>query len=108
MTYAVVDVWIPSLGLVFDRFPADEDVDWGLPFEDGREFCLEGAGGAGFVGFGVIGLLLNPTIKAAAWVDIYEPWGTWGLEPSLNDDCAELRQSIPAGLVIPLFRRYCP
>lgn len=63
---AVVDVGMPALGLVFDGLPADEDVEWGLAFEDGVEFGLEGAGGAetlggsGFVGFGVVRLLLNP------------------------------------------------
>src|SRR6266446_8191095 len=61
---AVVEVRVPALGLVFERFPADEDVERGLAFEDGGECGLEGTGGAeafggsGFVGLGVVGLLL--------------------------------------------------
>ena len=50
---------------------------------------------------------LNDTIIKTARLglnlaDIYEPRGTWGLDPSLKDDGTERRQWIPAGLVIPL------
>ena len=68
---AVVDVGMPALGLVFEGFPADEDVERGLAFEDSGELSLEGAcgsealGGSGFVGFSVIGLLLNPVAEVA-------------------------------------------
>ena len=68
---AVVDVWMPALGLVFEGFPSNEDVERGLAFEDSGEFGLEGAcgvealGGSGFIGFGVIGLLLNPVAQVA-------------------------------------------
>ena len=68
---AVVDVWMPALGLVFEGFPANEDVERGLAFEDSGEFGLEGAcsaetlGGSGFVGFGIIRLLLNPVAQVA-------------------------------------------
>ena len=66
---AVVEVRVPALGLLFERFPADKDVEWGLAFEDGGEFGLEGAGGsearggAGFVGPGVVGLLLESSCR---------------------------------------------
>jgi DNA primase len=50
--------------------------------------------------------LSDATIKAAGLgfnpADIYEPRGTWGLEPVIKDDGTEKRQWIPAGLVIPL------
>ena len=68
---AVVEVGVPALGLLFERLPADKDVERGLAFEDGGEFGLEGAGGAealggsGFVGLGVVGLLLNPVAEVA-------------------------------------------
>ena len=68
---AVVEVGVPALGLLFDRFPADEDVERGLAFEDGGELGLEGAGGSealggsGFVGLGIVGLLLNPVAEVA-------------------------------------------
>ena len=68
---AVVEVGVPALGLLFEGLPADEDVERGLAFEDSGELGLEGAGGAealggsGFVGFGVIGLLLNPVAQVA-------------------------------------------
>jgi len=49
--------------------------------------------------------LSDATIKAAGLgfnpADIYEPRGTWGLEPSLKDDGSGRRQWLPAGLVIP-------
>jgi hypothetical protein len=68
---AVVEIGVPALGLVFEGLPADEDVEWGLTFEDGGELGLKGAGGAeapggpGFIGFGVIGLRLNPVAEVA-------------------------------------------
>ena len=43
---AVVEVRVPALGLLCERFPADKDVEWGLAFEDGGEFGLEGTSGA--------------------------------------------------------------
>jgi len=50
--------------------------------------------------------LSDATIKAAGLgfnqADIFEPRGTWGLEPSLKEDGTERRQWIPGGLVIPL------
>ena len=30
---AIIQVWIPALGLFFERFPADEDVERGFAFE---------------------------------------------------------------------------
>lgn len=49
--------------------------------------------------------LTDATIKAAGLgfnpIDIYEPRGTWGLEPSIKEDGTERRQWIPAGLLIP-------
>ncbi|MBW6486413.1 MAG: hypothetical protein K0B01_09715 [Syntrophobacterales bacterium] len=66
---AVIEVGMPSLGLVFEGLPADEDIERRLPFEDGSEFRLKGAGGAetfggaGFVGSGIIGLPLNPVTQ---------------------------------------------
>jgi len=66
---AGVEVGVPALGLVFMRFPADEDVERGIAFEDSGELGLEGTcgaealGGSGFVYLGVIRLLLNPIAK---------------------------------------------
>lgn len=71
MADTVIDVGIPALSLVFEGFPADEYVKWGLAFEYGGELGLEGVGcpkalgSAGFVGFGIIGLLLNPVTEVA-------------------------------------------
>ena len=68
---AVVEVRVPALGLLFERFPAHKDVEWGLAFEDGSEFGLKGASGteaggsSGFVGPGVVGLLLDPVAEIA-------------------------------------------
>ena len=68
---AVVEVGVPALGLVFERFPADKDVERGLAFEDGGEFGLEGSGraealgGTGFIGLGVVRLLLDPVAEIA-------------------------------------------
>jgi hypothetical protein len=66
LTDAVVNVWMPALGLVFEGLPADEDVERGLPSEDGGQLGLESSGGsealggAGFIGLGIVRLLLNP------------------------------------------------
>lgn len=38
---AIVDVGMPALCLVFDLFPADEDVERGFSFENGGEPGLE-------------------------------------------------------------------
>jgi len=50
--------------------------------------------------------LQDATIRAAGLgynqTDLYEPRGTWGLEPAINDKGQEKRQWIPKGLVIPL------
>jgi hypothetical protein len=65
----VVEVGMPALGLVFERLPADKDVERGLALEDSREFGLERAGraepggGAGFIGLGVISLVVNPVTE---------------------------------------------
>ena len=56
---AIVEVWVPALGLLFERLPADEDVERGFAFENRGQLALESSrssqtfGGAGFVGFGV-------------------------------------------------------
>ncbi len=68
---AVVEIGVPALCLVSEGLPADEDVERGLAFEDSGEFGLEGAGGsealggAGFVGLGVVRLLLDPVAQVA-------------------------------------------
>jgi len=50
--------------------------------------------------------LSDTTIRAACLgmnpVDLFEPRGTWALDPVLKEDGTERRQWIPAGLVIPL------
>ena len=45
---AVVEVAIPPNGLLFEGFPADEDVVGGFAFEDEFEFLFEGFGGVEF------------------------------------------------------------
>jgi hypothetical protein len=66
---AVVDIQVPALGLFLDRLPADEDIKWFFAFENGGKLGLErtssskAISGSGFVGLGVVGLLLNPVAE---------------------------------------------
>lgn len=86
--------------------PAAEWQERARSFLDGAVSCLWSERGAGMRAWlhaekGIS----DATMKAAGLgfnpADIYEPRGTWGLEPSLKDDGSERRQWSPAGLVIP-------
>ena len=63
---AIINVWMPTLDLVFDRSPPNKYIDRGLAFEDGSEFhlkdigCAEAGCGTRLVGLGIFRLLLNP------------------------------------------------
>jgi len=67
----IVQVWVPALGLFFDRFPANEDVERSFAFEYRVQLALERPcgsetfGGSGLVGFSIFGLLLDPVAQVA-------------------------------------------
>jgi hypothetical protein len=71
LAYPVVQVWMPALCLVFEGFPADEDVDGGLAHQDGGQFGLEPPGRAQsirsprLVAPRILILLLNPVAQVA-------------------------------------------
>ena len=68
---AVVEVGMPALRLVVQRFPAHENIQRGFADENGGELGLEFLGRAepyrcaGLIDFGVFGLLLNPVAEVA-------------------------------------------